>query len=223
MGNENTYKETEEYWNAVFEDVEMKFDPECKISVDKIEDCLDWMVDEGSSIIDFGCGNGKLLIRCSAKGAEKGTGIDISSEGIDKAEKIAEKTGSNGRMDFVVGGKEILQDLQENEFDGGILSNIIDNLLPEDSKEVLKELNRIIEPDGKIFLKLNDHIDPDQMDEWNAKNINGSLYKEEGGLYLWNLTDEEVKNILNEHFKIEKRVDVELEGQTNRLYYLRNL
>ncbi len=219
------YQQTVGFWDEIFEKTEDTFEFENELPIKEIEECLDWLVDEKSSIIDFGCGNGKLLLRCAAKGAERGVGIDISSEGIKKGVKFAEINGLAGDFNFIADGPDSLSDFEENEFDGGILSNIIDNLLPEDSRKVLEEFHRIIKPNGKIFLKVNDYVDPVQMEEWDAEKIEENLYKEKEGLYLWNLKDEEVRNILKDHFKIVKRVDIEFEeeGQINRLYYLENL
>ncbi|MEF8873871.1 MAG: hypothetical protein V5A88_04270, partial [Candidatus Thermoplasmatota archaeon] len=93
-----------------------------------------------------------------------------------------------------------------------------------DAIAVLEEFNRVIKPGGKIFLKLNDYVDPSQLEEWEAKKVRDDLYKEESGLFFWNLKDEKVMDLLENNFEIEKRVDVEFkeESQSNRVYYLRN-
>ncbi len=163
-------------------------------------------------------------MRCAAKGAERCVGIDLSPEAINKAKNLAKSNDVGDKTDMLVGGIVDLESYDDNEFDTGILSNIVDNLIPEDGDKLLKEFKRIIKPDGKIFLKLNDYIEPALMEDRNAQKISENLYREEDGIYLWNLKDEEVRNILEEYFIIEKRVDVKFseEGQTNRLYYLRN-
>ncbi len=218
------YQQTVDFWDGIFGNTEDSFNFENELPIKEIEKCLDWLVKGGSSIIDFGCGNGKLLLRCLAKGAKKGIGIDISSEGIKKAEKFLEENGLEDRIDFIKGGTEVLSTLEDNDFDGGILSNIIDNLIPEDAIEVLDEFGRIIKPDGKIFLKLNDYVEPKEMEAYNTEKIDENLYREEEGLYLWNLKEDYIEDILKERFVIERKVEVEFKehDQINRLFYLRN-
>ena len=222
--DEKNYKDTIDFWNDIFQNSEKCFDYTEPFQITEIEECLDWLVDENSSIVDFGCGNGKLLLRCLAEGAERAVGIDISSEAIESAKRFAKDNNGLSQTSLVVGGVKELSKFENDEFDAGILSNVIDNLLPEDSIQLLGEFNRIIKQGGKIFLKMNDYVDPSQLEEWNAKRIQDDFYKEESGLYLWNLEDEKVISLLGEHFEIDKMIDVEFKehDQTNRLYYLRN-
>jgi len=225
MGNNKEgYQQTVNFWDGVFENTEDTFNFEDELPIKEIEECLDWLVKEESSIIDFGCGNGKLLLRCLAKGAKKGIGIDISSKGIKKAENFAEENGLEGRLDLINCGRDVLFTLEDDHFDGGILSNIVDNLIPEDAIGVLDEFSRIIKPDGKIFLKLNDYVEPKEIKAHNAEKIDENLYREEEGLYLWNLKDGDIEDILKERFVIERKVDVKFKehNQINRLFYLRN-
>ncbi|MFW5907761.1 MAG: class I SAM-dependent methyltransferase [Candidatus Natronoplasma sp.] len=218
-----SYEETVRFWDKIFEDTDTDFDHQESFSIEEIEDCLDWLVDESKSVIDFGCGNGKLLLRVLARGAERGVGIDISPEAIKKAKTLSEINGCKARTKFIEGGLKILTNFEKDEFDAGILSNVVDNLKPKDAERLLQEIIRIVKPGGKIFLKLNDHIDPENLEERGAEEIEDDFYKEDTGLYLWNLSDEDVRELLEkESFKIESRVDVEFkeEGQVNRLYYL---
>ncbi len=222
--DEKNYKDTIDFWNDIFQNSEKSFDYIEPFQIAEIEECLDWLVDENSSIIDFGCGNGKLLLRCLAKGAKRGVGIDISPEAIESAKRFAKENNVLSQTSVVVGDVKELSKFDNEEFDAGILSNVIDNLLPEDSIQLLGEFNRIIKLGGKIFLKMNDYVDPSQLEEWNAKKIQDDFYKEESGLYFWNLEDKKVINLLGEHFEIVKKIEVEFKehDQVNRLYYLKN-
>ncbi len=222
--DEKNYKETIDFWNDIFEDEGKNFNHTEPFQIFEIEECLDWLVDENPSMIDFGCGNGKLLLRSLAMGAKSAVGIDISPEAIDSAKRFAKANDVLSQADLVVGEVKELSNFENDEFDAGILSNVVDNLIPEDSLLLLEEFSRIIKPGGKIFLKMNDHIEPSQLEEWNAQKIREDFYKEESGLYFWNLENEKVERLIGEHFEIEKKVEVEFkeQDQTNRLYYLRN-
>ena len=54
---------------------------------------------------------------------------------------------------FKVGEVNSLNDIPDSSFDGVILSNIVDNLIPEDSIKLLVQIKRILKQDGKIFYK----------------------------------------------------------------------
>lgn len=220
----NGYKETEQFWNEIFDNEKSEKDLSEPISVEKIEEGIKWLSKDSDIIIDFGCGNGSLLLRASYKGKASLVGIDISEKAVNSAENIARDNDLEDRSEFICGGIEKLSQFEENEFDAGILSNVVDNLLPEDARELLSKFHRIIEPDGKILLKLNDYVDPEQLEEWGSEEISDGFYKEETGLYFWNITDEEVDGLLTEYFTIEKRIDIEFKEheQVNRMYYLRN-
>ncbi|MFO7791395.1 MAG: class I SAM-dependent methyltransferase [Candidatus Saliniplasma sp.] len=217
------YDETIEFWDEVFQD-EVDFDKNQPISVEEVEDGLKWLAEGSNSLIDFGCGNGKLLLRCLMLESERVVGIDISPEAVSTAKRLSDESGLKDKANFIVGGIPTLSDFEENEFDGGIISNVLDNLLPDDGRRLLKEYKRIIKPGGKILLKLNDHIEPETLEGWGAEEISDGFYKEETGLYFWNLTDDDVEKLLSQRFKIRKEVRVEFKehDQFNRLYYLVN-
>ncbi|MFW5898359.1 MAG: class I SAM-dependent methyltransferase [Candidatus Saliniplasma sp.] len=217
------YKETIEFWDKVFQE-DMDFDRDQPISVEEIEDGLKWLAKGSNSMIDFGCGNGKLLLRCSAFGVDRLVGIDISFKAISTAEELARDNDLSEKSFFRTGGISSLSDFEENEFDGGMISNVLDNLLPDDGRRLLKEYNRIIKPGGNVLLKLNDHIDPETLEGWGAEEMSDDFYKEETGLYFWNLTDEDVEKLVSTNFEIQEEVRVEFKehDQFNRLYYLVN-
>ncbi|MFW6196725.1 MAG: class I SAM-dependent methyltransferase [Thermoplasmatota archaeon] len=220
----SSYQKTVEFWNDIFSKESSDFDHRESFPFEEIEKCLDWLISDGDSVIDFGCGNGKLLMRCLAKGAERGVGIDISPEGIENGKKLAKKNGIEDRTEMLVGDVVDLEKYDDNEFDVGILSNVIDNLIPEDARRLIEEFKRVIKPGGKIFLKLNDHMEPEELEEYNAEKISENFYREESGIYLWNLKDEDVKELLGEDLTIVDKKDVEFEehDQINRLFYVKN-
>ena len=223
MESMEAYKETIEFWDDVFHE-EMDFDKDEPISIEEIEDGLRWLAEGSSSLIDFGCGNGKLVLRCSTFGVDRSVGIDISFKAISTAEELARDNDLSEKSFFRTGGISSLSDFEEDEFDGGIISNVLDNLLPDDGRRLLNEYHRIIKPGGKVLLKLNDHIQPETLEGWGAEEISDGFYKEETGLYFWNLTDEDVEMLLSSHFEIQEEVRVEFKehDQFNRLYYLVN-
>ena len=153
------YTETTTYWNKVFAE-EVEYNPFKKLPYFKIEKAVRWLSTDTNSVIDFGCGDGKLLSRCLEYDVEQISGIDLSKEAVDKARKVMAKYNLNGKSHFMVGGISKLKEINDNQFDAAILSNIIDNIKPEDAEEVTKEINRILKMEGKVILRLNPYFDP---------------------------------------------------------------
>ena len=77
--------------------------------------------------------------------------------------------------------------------DSAILSNIIDNLYPDDAISVLEEIKRILKKNGKLLVKLNPFISDEQIEEYGIKKISGNLLDD--GMILWNNTNEEWEDI----------------------------
>lgn len=95
---------------------------------------------------------------------------------------------------------EKLEATVDQAFDGIILSNIIDNLLPQDTIIVLTETRRILKPGGKVLVKLNPYLTDNQIMGWNIKIIEKNFLDDR--LYLWNQSTEEWTELLEKYFSI---------------------
>jgi len=127
-----------------------------------------------------------------------------------------------GEFEFQQGGLESLVDIPDATFDAAILSNVIDNLYPEDAMLLLCACSRILKENGKMLVKLNSCLTQKQIVEWNIQTISGNLVDD--GLLLWNNTTEQWREILNVHFEIylEGEIYYPEHEQTNRLFCLIN-
>lgn len=219
------YDNTIKFWDNIFSKSTLKKLNQ-PLPYPEIEKSIEWISKNSQSIIDYGCGNGTLLIRSYFYGVEQGLGIDISSNAVDSANKLIEKNNIDG---FIVekGNHLKLQDIQSNMFESAILSNVIDNVLPEDGEFIIKEINRILAPDGKIFIKLNDFIekqdiknDRDRFEE----ELQTDFYIEPSGLYLHNFSDEKFEKLIKPFFEIKDKFYIEFEefDQKNRIWLLKN-
>jgi len=56
----------------------------------------------GKTVIDLGCGTGRLAIAAGLLGAEKVVGVDVDRKAIAAAMKNSERLGITGRIDWVV-------------------------------------------------------------------------------------------------------------------------
>ena len=54
------YSETQNYWDNVF-DPQKVYTPSHSIGIKEIDDSISWLAHTHGKILDFGCGNGRLL------------------------------------------------------------------------------------------------------------------------------------------------------------------
>lgn len=106
-------------------------------------------IKKDEKILDVGCSMGALMVYCGLLGAEV-YGIDISPESIDKANQYLNKYGLKGKA--VVGDARRM-DFPDNYFDKVISSDFLEHLNLEDNIQVLKEIKRVLKPDGIAVIK----------------------------------------------------------------------
>ena len=214
------YEKVKEQWDDIFKKEEVIKIINKETGIKEFDDALDWLSIGVESVLDFGCGNGSLLYKIAARGAKELIGIDISEEGIRIAHRLKEVNDVE-KSEFIVGGVESLEKLEDNCVDAIVLSNIVDNLSPKDCRKVLKECKRILKTDGKVLVKLNPFITEEQIREWNIKVIENNFLDD--GLFLWNQTDKEWFETFEKYFNVIKNYEIYYKehNQTNRIYLLR--
>ncbi len=218
MRPENRYEKTVKYWDTVFSRTDL-FDPSKPLPYPAIENALAWL-SVSSSVVDFGCGNGKALFRCLYLGAEKGLGIDISREAVSLARRVAEKYSLKDRCQILCGDVSVLSRICER-FEGGILFNIIDNLTPDDGRETLTRMRALLTPGGKLLLKLNQYMSPESLESVGIEKISEDFYCDDSGLFLWNKSRKDIEEIYSPYFRTVKYEEVTLAGSVeNRLFFL---
>jgi len=213
------YDKIIEYWDKVFRETKKSPIKTASVGPNDLDKALDWLCQNSSSILDFGCGNGVMLFKCCLRGTNNHRGIDISEEGIKVAKEIQRLSEKEG-FAFSVGGVEELETIADEAFDGVVLSNIIDNLIPQDAIKVLTEVKRILKIDGKVLVKLNPFLTDNQINEWNIKIIENNFLDD--GLYLWNQSTEEWIRLLENYFRILECKEIYYPefDQYNRLFLL---
>lgn len=220
----NKYEGTQQFWDKVFINSDKKVNPSIPIDNTKLEKSIEWISQGSKKLLDFGCGSGRTLLRSLFYGVEQVYGIDISKEAINRANENVKEHGLKEEATFNVGSMELLKAIEDNSYDGIVLYNIIDNIYPKDALLVLEEVHRIVKSKGKVLIKFNPYIEEELIKEYKFKEVENEFYEETTGLYLWNLTDERIKEILQQYFDIEEEITVEFpeHNQINRMYYLRN-
>lgn len=125
-------------------------------------------------ILDAGCGNGYLCRLLSKKGARM-TGVDVSRRSIEIAEAHERKEPMN--IEYHAGSICNL-----SMFDDGTFDAVVSNLVLQDLQnidEAMKELHRILRPEGKLAFSLmhpcfnspvrgwvREPVDSDRKEDW---------------------------------------------------------
>lgn len=105
---------------------------------------------EKDKILDIGCGVGSFSYICAKKGANV-IGVDYSAESIDTAKKLLKKlkNSSFGKVEFVRGDARSLP-CKTNSFNKIVNVDFIEHIYHKDKDRVIKELYRVLEPNGII-------------------------------------------------------------------------
>jgi len=103
---------------------------------------------EGSSILDLGCGTGKLT-RLIAKRLGEGSilGVDLTPGMVEIARRTL-PTEYEGMVDFSIGAGENL-DLQSNSFD--LITSAFTLRNVNSLEEVISEMKRVVKPGGRVY------------------------------------------------------------------------
>ena len=173
------------------------------IHPDNLNAAISWMARGNGHILDFGCGSGILSVLCVLRGAQSVLGIDLSNKGIDYANRC---TAELSACMFRHGSVEKLQELFDSSFDGIILSNILDNMLPEDALEAFSQCVRLLRPGGKLLLKLNPYLSEKQIRDWNIQVLHNELLDD--GMLLWNKENAFWQELCEKHFRKVRLEDV---------------
>jgi arsenite methyltransferase len=221
---QDPYQDAKRIWDGIYGqalDSPDKFDPNKMLTPRILERSLEWMLDnQRKTVMDFGCGSGRVLYRCLAYGAEHVIGIDLSQKGIGLARMRANRFSREYKMTLIIGGVEKLEKVRK-VIDGAILFNIIDNLLPRDAHRVVDDITRKMRAGGRVLLKMSDYFERKKLvEEDQAVEIGPNAYRERTGLFFLNLTDEEIESLFG-RFKVCRKLRIKFsQGRFwNRLWH----
>ncbi|UTR10941.1 class I SAM-dependent methyltransferase [Evansella sp. LMS18] len=157
---------------------------------------------EGKSVLDVGCGTGRLLLR-GADSTTKIYGVDISEGMVNRAAELAEREPLLDNPVFKTADAEKLP-FSENKFDI-VLSTCVVFLLP-DPDPALKEMYRVLKPGGLLALVnpseiLNVEMAHKLAEQWQLEKEEENALKQWGKVTEKRLSfnDEDLESLLNDH------------------------
>jgi len=218
------YKKTRTFWDRVFGDYDKSPPAGGRLPFKALDEALDMLADGSDDtfrVVDFGCAPGVLLYCLSERREGVYFGIDISEEGIKRSKELFK--GKDPSPRFLLGSLEKLAVFKDEEADAFILSNIIDNLVPADTRYLLQEAHRILKPSGQVLVKLNPHLSPADIAHVGYMPVDDEFdfYEGPDGLYLWNLDTEAWKGFFESYgFRVVTREDLGEKAGHNRLFVL---
>lgn len=157
-------------------------------------------------ILDVGCGNGKHTIYLAKEGFRV-CGIDISQKSLDIADKWLKELTPLMREGLFVTTNSDAPELKkgcvtaipypDEYFDAVICVGVLDHLFFDDTETAISEIDRVLKPEGLIFLSLRSTRDTDcgrgDEVEHNTFLINGNI---EEGLPQHFFDAAEIKDLL---------------------------
>lgn len=211
-------------WNEVYSECKLTDLSDATLTVEPTFDaCLNVFAKNSRRVLDFGCGSGDILFQCADFGyLTYGMGVDRSETGIAYAKQMA-NLNHYRNLDFLVGDLSTFSQMEEDSFDGIILSNVLDVVPPDVETDIFSELTRLLKPDGLMFVKLNPYATDTELKENGLTCFEENLYEENGVLRLRNLHTKFWKREFKEHYSIERYLEFPYPWQEgmNRLFLLR--
>ena len=133
-------------------------------------------ITKGENVLEIGFGTGHSIVKMADKVGKNGKayGIDISSRMLDLTKRRIEKIGLTNQVDLYC-GDAIKTPYNESMFDAIFMSFVLELFDTPEIPLVLKEINRIIKPNGRLGVvslsKENGNSRMLKMYEWIHKHF----------------------------------------------------
>ena len=213
------YDDIAAFWNGVFQNANCAVPASGGSGNDAFDRGLSWLCSGVDTVLDFGCGNGTALILCSFYGTKNHIGIDLSDTAIQNA-KLRCAHLNQGTFRFLCGGIDELSGVADGSVGAAVLSNIVDNLYPADAETLIKEVNRILNKNGKVLVKLNPYLTESDIAANQMTVLEDNMLDD--GLLLWNNTTEQWRAFFERYFTVFRQYDIYYKEheQYNRVFLL---
>ncbi len=108
-------------------------------------------VEDGMTVLDVGCGRGEILRHCAKLGAHA-YGIDYAIVAVQLSKDIVQNTtGAPGKTGVAQADAKRLP-FPTGYFDRVLLFDVVEHLHPWELHEALREIYRVLKPDGRLIV-----------------------------------------------------------------------
>lgn len=218
------YEKETNLWNSVYQEEQaVDLRSNCLTVEPLFDACLKKFAEKTCRIIDYGCGSGDVLFQYhqyNPKG--HGMGIDESERGILFAKETAKLSGYR-TLHFFQENLNFLDALEEEAYDGVILSNVLDVMPAQVAEEAMEKLNRRMKNGGYWFVKLNPVYSERELIDMGYEEISPGIYGENGVMRLRQESTNRWMEFFQWYGAVENYVEFEYPWQPglNRLFLIR--
>lgn len=203
----------EKYWDEVAQEKEFPTPFQIKE--------FEKYVSPGKSILDVGCGYGRILSELYGQGYENLTGVDFSQGMINRGLKL------HPQLNLIKNNGDKLP-FADDEFDAVLLIAVLTcTANPEEQEKLISEIKRVLKKDGILYI--NDYlINDDQRNlkryqKYNNKYGIYGIFELPEGAILRHHTPEHISKLTKDFKELlfEKTVYNTMNGnKSNGFYYM---
>lgn len=146
-------------WNDYYEKQEL-YNPLEPIGVESVEKSCVWLGSGGGTVLDFGCGSGRMALRILGSGARQIIGLDSSYHGISLARRAGLKAYSSLLTKWLWGSVDSLSQLPDGHLRGLMLASILGYLDDLEIGRLAGHLDKLLE-DGARVVIIEDQTEED--------------------------------------------------------------
>lgn len=108
---------------------------------------------KGKKVLDFGCGYGESLVHI-ARYAEQTVGCEITAFLVEQAHNTLQREGLGAKASVFLNppNSQMKIEITDNQFDVVFSTDVIEHLHPDDAKNHLVEVRRILKPGGMYVI-----------------------------------------------------------------------
>lgn len=213
------------FWNDCYaeEKPEVLKEEDYKLP-DEMQPIFNKLLDNCPVIIDYGCGEGRMLYAAAhSKKAKELYGIERGSNIVKYLNGMISANNFTDDIKIIDGGIEALNNFKDNSVGGIIISNVFDIVTEDVADNIMKNLLRVLKKDGYMMMKLNQYEDKEKLEKGKMINFTDNLYSYEGVMRLRLLTTDQWREWLKPYFEEEMYADVPYQKEDffDRLFLLR--
>lgn len=155
-------------------------------------------------VLDYGCGNGWASVIAAKSGCQKVIAVDVIQGGVDATNFYADLFNLKNKIDAQIVSTDWIFKTPSEQYDGLICNNVLDVITLDLSREIIKNLARVLKKKGKAIIGFNFHLSEEMMAARGMKLEDEKYLFVDGVLRLVNLSDDEWKNEFAPYFNVDK-------------------